>query len=51
VHCAVVSTVVGGVPARSSPALSAMLKQAASAAASNSSGFDPLAFSKRDPNE
>src|SRR5437868_2740088 len=48
VHAAVVSTLVGGVPFFSSPALSAMLKHAASAAASNSSGFEPTPLSKRE---
>ena len=48
VHGALVSTLVGGVPFPSSAALSAMLKHAASAAASSSSGFDPSPFSKRE---
>jgi hypothetical protein len=48
VHAAVVSTLVGGVPFFSSPELSAMLKQAASAAASSSSGFDPTPLSNRE---
>src|SRR5438105_4306500 len=48
VQAAVVSTFVGGVPFFSRPALSAMLKHAASAAASNSSGFDPTPLSKRE---
>ena len=45
----VVATRVGGVPARSSPAASAILKHAASAAASNSSGLVPPESPKRDP--
>src|SRR6266550_8552699 len=48
VHAAVVSTFVGGVPFFSSPALNAMLKHAASAAASSSSGLDPAPLSKRE---
>src|SRR5437762_13284588 len=48
VHAADVSTFVGGVPFFSRPALNAMLKQAASAAASSSSGFDPAPLSNRE---
>src|SRR6185437_8862666 len=48
VHDAFVSTLVAGVLFPSSPALSAMLKHAASAAASSSSGFEPAPFSKRE---
>ena len=48
VHAALVSTFVGGVPFFSRPELSAMLKQAASDAASSSSGFDPAPLSKRE---
>src|SRR6267143_2611668 len=48
VHAAVVSIFVGGVPFPSRAALSAMLKHAASAAASNSSGFDPVPLSNRE---
>ncbi len=49
VHEASVATRVGVFPARSSPAESAMLRHAACAAAINSSGFEPLASSKREP--
>src|SRR5687767_13728231 len=48
VHAALVSTLVGGVPFFSRPPLKAMLKHAASAAASSSSGFDPAPLSKRE---
>ena len=51
VHAAFVSIFVGGEPACSSPTLSAMLKQAASAAASSSSGFVPGSSPNRVPNE
>src|SRR5258706_13305626 len=42
---------VGGLPMRSRSPLRAMLKHAASAAASSSSGFDPFASSNLVPNE
>src|SRR6266436_4843729 len=48
VQAAVVSTFVAGVPFFSRPDASAMLKQAASAAARSSSGFDPAPLSKRE---
>src|ERR1700693_3244283 len=48
VHAAVVSTFVAGVPFFSRPAPRAMLKHAASAAASSSSGLDPAPLSKRE---
>src|SRR5918998_2625418 len=51
VQAASVSTRRGVAPARSRPTLSAMLKHAACAAASSSSGFEPGASSNRDPNE
>ena len=51
VQAALVSTFVAGVPACSSATASAMLKHAASAAASSSSGFEPAPFSNREPNE
>ena len=47
VHAAVVSTRVTGLPAFSSPAERAMLRQAACAAAISSSGFVPFAPSNR----
>lgn len=51
VHAALVSTLVIGVPFRSRFPLNAMLKHAAWAAASNSSGLVPPAFSNREPKE
>ena len=51
VHAAFVVMLVGGVPACSRPADSAMLRHAACAAAINSSGFDPISPPKRVPNE
>src|SRR5262245_52771725 len=50
VHRACVSTLSGALPNFSKFPASAMLKHAASAAASNSSGFDPRAISNREPN-
>jgi hypothetical protein len=51
VHAALVVIRVAGVPACSSPTASAMLKQAAWAAAISSSGFDPFVSPNRVPNE
>jgi hypothetical protein len=48
VQSAFVSTLVAGCPSFSSAKLSAMLKHAASAAASSSSGFEPAPFSNRE---
>src|SRR5260370_234219 len=48
VHAAVVSTLAAGFPERSSPAASAMLRQAACAAAISSSGFVPFAPDHQD---
>ena len=49
VHAACVSTLVGAKPPLSRLAANAMLKQAASAAASSSSGLEPPSSPKRDP--